>query len=310
MKKLIFVFGFVFLTEILFSQNLVINGGIDGYITCPGFGQFSSTYIISWDKPTVGSSDYYNYNCPTQPTVQPPHSGEGYAGIICYNFGTEYREYITGTFSSPLTTGTVYDVEFWVSLNDGYIQAIEEVDAYISVAAPGPFANALHLNLTPQIVNTNGALDDTANWKRVYGQYTASGGEQFITIGNFHDDAGTTITQPGSVGSFGAYYFIDDVSVRVDSTTSIGDIEETPDPWFNISGTQLTIADNAIPNQIKNPVFRCYDASGRQVLETEVVDGQTSINTQQLTPGLYIAELTLDNGLRKTGKFFQYKDTY
>lgn len=61
--------------------------------------------------------------------------------------------------------GTLYDVEFFVSLHDGYIQAVEVVGAYISNATPGPFSNALHINVFPQIENNFCAPNDTASWK-------------------------------------------------------------------------------------------------------------------------------------------------
>ena len=58
----------------------------------------------------------------------------------------------------------------------------------------------------------NPCITDTANWVRVGGIYTAHGGEQFITIGNFTDDAHTdTLKVQTSFGYSG--YNIDDVSV-------------------------------------------------------------------------------------------------
>jgi hypothetical protein len=296
MKKLYVLLLVALLPSRAASQNLVINGGIDGYITCPGFGQFNNTYIISWDKPSIASSDYYNYNCPgIQPTIQAPHSGEGYAGIICYNFGTEYREYITGTFSSPLVAGTIYDVEFYVSLHNGYIQAIEEIGAYISAASPGPFGNVLHINAIPQIENTSGALNDTVNWKRVYGQYLAAGGEQFITIGNFHDDAGTTITQPGTSGSYGAYYFIDDVSVVADSITSVQEPVYNPQPGITvIQGSLLQINTPSTANWKSHSKVTCFNTSGIPVLESNLTAAVTQLELKQLSSGIYF--IALENG--------------
>jgi gliding motility-associated-like protein len=66
----------------------------------------------------------------------------------------------------------------------------------------------------PQITNpsTNFILDKT-NWVPITGEYTAVGGEQFITIGNFNTDA-NTITKPAQGGTQQwAYYYIDDVFV-------------------------------------------------------------------------------------------------
>lgn len=72
------------------AQNLVINPGLENYITCPGFGQFGNTYINNWTKPSWGSTDYYHTNCPgILPVNQTPHGGSAYFGVIAYNFGTE-----------------------------------------------------------------------------------------------------------------------------------------------------------------------------------------------------------------------------
>src|SRR6188768_47119 len=188
------------------SQNLVLNPGLESYIICPGFGQFSNTYIDNWDKPSYGSTDYYHDSCAgIIPSQQIPRSGNAYAGIIGYNYGQEYREYMTGMFSSPLIGGATYYCEFYVSLNDGYIQAIKEIGAYFSSSFPGPYLNTLHIPVTPQIENTVTLLDDTSSWMKISGYFLASGGEQYITIGNFNYDSTTSIVQVGSVGSYGSY---------------------------------------------------------------------------------------------------------
>ena len=305
MKKLYLLFSLFLISGISFAQNLVMNPSFDVYITCPGFGQYGSNFISNWDKPTIASSDYYNFNCPgIQPTEQAPRTGEGYSGIICYNFGTEYREYITGTFLTPLVAGTYYDVEFWVSLHNGYIQAIEEVGAYISTTAPGPFGNALHINVIPQIENTSGALNDTMNWKQVSGQYLATGGEQFITIGNFNDDSTTTITQPGSTGSFGAYYFIEDVSVIADSTTSISEHSNAVEPVINLihgNTIQITLPES---NHWENSEFGLFDVTGKQVLSEKLEILNSHIQVGELKSGIYFARIVNTVGKTFSSKIF------
>jgi hypothetical protein len=306
MKKnftLIVITVFIALTAT--AQNLVLNPGLDNYTTCPGFGQFSSVYIPDWDKPSWGSTDYYNYNCPgIQPLNQFPHSGEGYAGIIAYNYGTEYREYMTGTLSVPLVAGTTYDVEFYVSLHDGYIQAIEELGAYLSATPPGPFANALHISAIPQIENLTGALDDNLNWVKVYGSFVAAGGEQYITIGNFHDDAGTTITQPGSSGSFGAYYFIDDVAVAEMNATGIaGNTAESIKVIYTGNGFSVT----GLPaNEIYT--LTLLDVNGRRLVENKKIASGEHAPVGKLPPGIYYYILNGNNGLKVSGKLFVSRD--
>jgi hypothetical protein len=267
------------------GQNLVLNSGIDNYITCPGFGQFSNTYINNWNKPSIASTDYYNTNCTgIQPVNQTPHSGEGYFGIIAYNYSGEYREYATGQLSSPLVAGTLYRIEFYVSLHDNYIQAVHELGAYLSATAPGPFSNTLHIAVTPQVENTT-LLGSTTSWMQVTGTFVATGGEQYITIGNFNDDANTTLLQVGNVGSFGAYYFVDDVSV-LELMTGISEtgnemISVYPNPAEKI----IRITNNS-PSLLEATIF---SSIGNAVFKTTLAkDGAETINVSQWAAGIYL----------------------
>jgi len=289
MKRIILTASIVFLFRLdADSQNLVLNPSLENYITCPAFGQFSNTFINDWDKPSYGSTDYYNYACPgIIPSQQIPRSGNAYAGIIGYNYGQEYREYMTGMLSSPLVSGAGYYCEFYVSLNDGYIQAIKELGAYFSVTAPGPYTNSLHIPLTPQIENTVTLLDDTSGWMKISGYFYASGGEQYITIGNFNDDTNTTIVQVGNVGSYGSYYFVDDVSVFAEGPTSISEntineIKIFPNPvhdLLQISG-QNNINSIVLLNHLGDEIIKL---NGTSITEVDV-----SI----LDPGIYILRAT------------------
>ncbi len=59
----------------------------------------------------------------------------------------------------------------------------------------------------------NNFLRDSVNWGPISRVYTATGGERFLTLGNFHNDA-TTDTSRMNPGIYNnSYYFIDDVSV-------------------------------------------------------------------------------------------------
>jgi hypothetical protein len=300
MKKIItLLLSFIFSAAAMSAQNLVLNPSLESYITCPGFGQFSSAYINNWSKPSYGSTDYYNMSCAgIQPVSQYPHGGEAYFGIIAFNYSGEYREYATAQLSAPLVGGTVYLVTFYVSLNDGYIQAVNELGAYLSATAPGPFSNTLHIAVTPQVENTSGVLSSDTSWMLVSGIFTAAGGEQYITIGNFHNDAATTVTLVGSSGSYGAYYFIDDVSVVPNGTTGIessdaGTISVYPNPVIdklNINLPQFGLAEITL-----------YDIASRKIAQQHFTNS-VSLNTEHLAKGIYIYEVSNENGTIRKGK--------
>jgi OOP family OmpA-OmpF porin len=282
------------------AQNLVLNPGLENYITCPGFGQFGPTYINDWSKPSIASTDYYNTNCAgIQPTQQTPHSGEAYFGIYSYNYSGEYREYATGRLSSPLQAGATYSVSFYVSLNDGYIQAINEMGAYFSAAAPGPFGNALHIAVTPQVENTGGLLGSTTTWMLVAGSFIAAGGEQYITIGNFHDDASTTITQVGNIGSYGAYYFVDDVSVKAEITGIESHHASIAEIYPNPVKDELHVNAGQQPAEI---ILR--DISSRKILQRHFTNS-TVLNISALASGLYLYEIKSEEALIAKGKLIK-----
>jgi hypothetical protein len=279
------------------AQNLVLNPGLESYITCPGFGQFSNSYIDDWDKPTYGSTDYYNYNCAgIIPSQQIPRTGNAYAGIIAYNYGQEYREYMTGMLTAPLNPGATYYCEFFVSLNDGYIQAVKEIGAHFSVSSPGPYANSLHVPLTPQIQNTITLLDDTSNWMRISGYFLASGGEQYITIGNFNDDAGTTIVQVGSSGSYGSYYFVDDVWLSLAEGTGIGfaglpALAIYPNPAEDKLYIQGSLEVYSIAT--------ISDLAGRKITEVmpDMISNDLHCVNLDVNAGIYLIEIPFRNGV-------------
>jgi hypothetical protein len=70
------------------------------------------------------------------------------------------------------------------------------------------------ISANPQIVlPANPIISDTINWVKVSAFYKAKGGEQYITIGNFKDDANTNIATYNATGVGNASYSIDDIKV-------------------------------------------------------------------------------------------------
>lgn len=234
MKKHILFIAFLCIYLLTHAQNLVLNPGFENInTTCSGFGGAGFTNLVSWDNPdptdTCSTPDWFstclNSFFPTSaPTswlgYQNPRTGDAYAGIILYDATTNaYREYLEGTLASPLVAGQTYCVSFYVSLADTVPYAVNKIGVYFSntfVQFPVSHCiNTVPLPFTPQLQYNGAALTDTANWVRIEWQYVATGGEQYFVIGNFLNNAGTTVTNTGGSGIVHpyAYYFVDDVSV-------------------------------------------------------------------------------------------------
>lgn len=183
---------------------------------------------ITWVSPTLGTSDLYCKSAKAAEIGVPlnvqgeqaARTGNNYAGAIFYSKKTNnIREYIQIELSSELEEGKVYCVEFYVSISDLSMHAIDKVGAHFStdkIAAD----NLEPLIMTPQIINKTGRmLANQSEWEIICGEYTALGGEKYMTIGNFYPNEKTPIQKvkkpssiKGTQNDYG-YYYIDDVSV-------------------------------------------------------------------------------------------------
>jgi hypothetical protein len=260
------------------------------------------------------SPDYFNQCSTYCPGVCVPEnefgyqlarSGSGYAGV--YLFIGNYREYIETPLQSPLVAGTCYYFEMYVSLaNYNSTETTDDIGVYFSDTAVAGIHYVHNLYFTPQINNINGNLFDTLNWKLVSGCYTATGNENFITIGNFKPDSTTTIIFTGN-GNSPIYAYIDDVSLTPCSTPCITNIEEEnqnevikiyPNPATDFITVSFPSAAE------KNVSVEIFDLLGREVynniLRTPNSRLQTKMDIADIKNGVYIFELSSENNFYRT----------
>ena len=251
-----------------YGQNLVPNPGFETIAFCPTtYSTLCQLYAPPWACGTNGSSDLFN-PCGNPGTVvgvpqngvgyQGAHGGAGYAGFLARWSAPEYREYVTTQLSSPLIAGQWYYVEFYVSPGETGC-AIEPIGAYFSssdpfIATQGP------LPYEPQIETSNVFLNDYENWMQISGCFEATGGEQYITIGNFRADAETPFEAGCSL--IYSYYYIDDVSVTEGSMP-----EEI---IFDLGGPEFACFSYTIDPELDGPYFDWSDGSHGPTLDVTV----------------------------------------
>jgi hypothetical protein len=207
--------------------NLVPNSSFEMNSACPtSNGQF---YLVTdWNNPTGGTPEYFNtcfpftygYGIPNNVFgEQNTHSGIAYAGIVMMQGA--YREYLQTQLLDTLRAGEIYCIQFYVSLP-------EKAD-FATIAPQLLFSNlpvtstsTWELPFSPQIFDSTTIIYDTTNWILVSGEYIAQGGETYITIGNFYDDAHTPLDSVGNTTTIAAYYYLDDVSVYKKSKAIAG----------------------------------------------------------------------------------------
>lgn len=249
MKTLYAALALTFVSTVLFAQNLVLNPSFENYSSCPvGPSEFENA--TNWTHPfintigdTCSTSDLFSTCSPFGALgvgvpdnvmgSEAAHTGNSYAGFIAYEgftafgcnslFGSNWREYVQGELSAPLQAGQTYCVSFWISLADNVKWSTDDIGVYLSNSQLSyQCANVGNsvLPVTPQLENTTGDIDNVNGWVQLSWDYTASGGEQYIIIGNFKNDANTTYSCVNqSAFNPYSYYYIDDVSVAPGACT-------------------------------------------------------------------------------------------
>ena len=246
--------------------NLVYNGSFEEYRHCPRKVDAVGilTLVEGWYQPTRGSADYFNV-CGSRECGVPsnklgqqmPHDGDGYCGIYCSK--NDYREYLQTRLRRKLHSGDSIQLTFWASLSEESTGAVATLGGLFTQESISDTVRSIFLAkeqeyltddifqtiarpYVPQVVNSfDSTITNTRDWQRISGIFVAQGGEQYITIGNFNLAEQSGYADYDSLTRLlpGAYYYIDDVSVRcLNCPPPVADD-------LNVDSTYLTIEQPA-----------------------------------------------------------------
>lgn len=247
MRRLIIIILLTCACTLHAQVNLVLNPSFEQYSKCPE--AFQQILLAKyWDgidtNYHVGDSLINNYipycipaYCNTCSNIslgayatiplngffyQYPRTGSGLAYALMFDDTLlsgdphEFREYLQGRLSQPLTADTPYCVSFYVNMAEASTNAIDRIGAYLDdgkIDIAKDSADCFHVQSAymPQVYSIT-IISDTANWVKIQGRFYANGTEKFITIGDFSTYANLdkTFFRTGFGYSF---YLIDDVSV-------------------------------------------------------------------------------------------------
>ena len=304
----------LFLLPILsVGQNLVPNPSFEDTIFCP-FSAGDVNGIEHWIK-VKGSVDYFHpcgingFSVPTNKHgFQEPFDRLGYVGIANWAKGFLFREFLGVSLSQPLQPSQRYLVKYHLSMADTVQYALRNFGMLFTEAQPPNDVGVL-LSAEPQVVyEGEDFLDDQEGWMTIEGSFIAEGGEQFLTLGNFDDDANTDTLFVVEQTSKSSYYYLDDVSVVEDTSYHVG-VED------NLGNFQLEVYPN--PNngdftiQLEQPYSQAelvvWDVSGKTVLAQELDGGVNSIQTN-LKSGLYLYGVLVNGQMQRSGKISVIED--
>jgi type IX secretion system substrate protein len=194
---------------------------------CPGYGN-----LVNWVNPdptdSCSTPDLFSTGCTGVFAIlgdpsngqgnQAARTGNNYGGFIVSDIPADnYREYVETPLTTPLVAGVSYCVTFYVSLGDDSPDGTNRIGLYFSNTltqfTTNNCTNTAPLPYVPQLQAPSSPILDKTNWVQLQWNYTAVGGENYITIGNFFNQANTTLTSAGSGSQPFSYYYIDDVSI-------------------------------------------------------------------------------------------------
>ena len=202
---------------------MVPNPSFETYTVCPDGAAFPNeiSKAIPWNNPTGCSPDYFNicgladvFNIPVNfRGYQYARTGVAYSGIGVFVSQTpDISEYIQIKLSDTLVVNKQYCVSFYASLADSSGYAVNKLGAYFSFNTFFSSGCSL-LNYIPQVVNSSQILNNKNDWTKISGTFISTGGEQYMTIGNFFSYPLCDTVFVGNGPNDDSYYFIDDVSV-------------------------------------------------------------------------------------------------
>lgn len=317
----------MFLLKNMKTQNLIQNGSFENFSAPANWNSWSGQFydanvtpivriLYDWDE--FNSADLLTSACTHTFSGVPvnrfgyitPKDGNNIVGLQVFPNVPSYesKEYIYQHLIAPLQTGKTYSLSFYVSKADRKEYAIKNMGAYFSNTAVS--TNSLgYINATPQVVNQGGFITDTLGWTEIQGCFTAIGGEQYITIGNFNSNANTDTLYTGTNNPIPsdpqyAYYYIDDIILVDQSTVGINDISNDlgvmsvyPNPNNGIMQFNYILT--------KKAELIITDITGR-ILNIYVLDEtqkNTAIKEYELKTGIYFYSVKQNNVILKQDKF-------
>ncbi|NNK80433.1 MAG: hypothetical protein HKO93_02960, partial [Flavobacteriales bacterium] len=188
-----------------------------------GLGKFDN-WMQFWTSPTQTTPDLFSTRvsntCWSHPAKhssnrQRPKDGDNMVGIKCFGTGgteTYWHEYVQVQLKEPLKEDTLYYLEFYANASNRASRICNNIGALVHKEQIST-RDRKPLYITPTINSEKKVKQSLLGWKKISGVFRASGGEEFVSIGNFYRDDETD-SERLETGKDGAYYYLDEVTLR------------------------------------------------------------------------------------------------
>lgn len=278
------------------AQNFVPNPGFEDHSGCAGGVDWQS--LDDWINP--GTQPEYFHACNNGPFpsagvpdnlfgYQMAHTGDGQIGLGTYlRNSSPNHPYATAHLSAPLTAGTEYCVRIWINLLETSEVITHHLHGLFTDTVPSTWLEADTAWAADAQVIFNTAAIDTASWTALDAIYTATGGEEYFTFGNFLADSLSTITLL-TPPHYRCLFVVDDVWVG-SCDVSVADEQAAPglSIYPNPVGDALVVEGTGIATGASIVIS---DATGREALRTTATGQRTQLDVAPLKPGVYFVRV-------------------
>lgn len=229
MKKIIISFlslGMMLNVSAQDMDNLVENPSFEqteGRIKRAG----AITAAVGWMSPTKASADMFSgkvkegFGTPSNNLgMEEAQDGENYVGIRAFSYNDkEARNYVSSKLKMTLKKDQKYCVKFYVNLAEASKYAANNIGVNFSKKQYNISEAKSIMTSTNVMHKDNPIFSGQFGWDEVCGVYRATGGEKFLTIGNFSANGSTENQRLKKSKDFSgaavvsAYYYLDNISV-------------------------------------------------------------------------------------------------
>jgi gliding motility-associated-like protein len=289
----------------LYSQNYIENPSFETIASCPN--DFFQIYKSPpWFSPTCNiRSDLHNNailftgKCNDSITgiprnalcTQGAHGGVAYAGIEVVSYfdvSSSYRQHLETKLKQPLEKGKRYLFSMFYNLcrqrpDRDLCFKTDNLGAYFSTNMVDDNPQCSILPHTPQAKGSAKKVRQSENWEEMSDCFTATDNAQYVTIGNFADNASSDCTVNNQYIQY--IIFIDDVSL-------IGEIHKNFDTVL-CSGNSWTVNAKDFRQEYTNLSGWQYQWS----------DGQTGFERTFEKPGNYTLKIMMKDGFTDEYQF-------
>jgi len=283
------------------AQNLIPNPGFEE-MDVPCIANSSYVDLAFWTRAQCAAGGAYFNVCSTVngfPNAGTPSNFFGYqipADGVAYTTTTTFALdpdfppsfYLSSPLTEPLEAGVEYCFSANVSLAEQ--SAFRTTDLYVICTSYFPTTcngnDTLNWTTESQLILNTTAVD-TAEWSVLSGSFIATGGEEYITIGDFNGPASadTIYVGPSSFPSQQATYYVDKLELRTCESAvgeySAGALEVAYD-----ARAGLLAITTPSKEQLEN--IALVDMAGRAVVSMSNSSSPTQLNVAALPRGVYV----------------------